>query len=89
MKVNRKYLPNTPKLSEYFKFIKTTHQVQQQMQELVPRNIDLCIEIHNDCTFINDEDGKPLACMSAGDGQCPDYLIESFALELRDLITGG
>ena len=87
MKVNRKYLPNTPKLSEYVKFIKTTHQVQQQMQELVPRNIELTVEIMNDCTFVNDEDGKPLACMTCGDGEAPDYTLESFALQMRDLVV--
>jgi hypothetical protein len=57
------------------------------MQELVPRNIEMTVEIMNDCTFINDEDGKPLACMTVGDGEAPDYILESFALEMRDLIV--
>lgn len=87
MKVNRRYRQNLPPLSKYSDLIRNIHQTQQMVQELVPRNIELTVEIMNDCTFINDGDGRPLCCMSAGNVECPEELLESFALELRDLVS--
>ena len=87
MKVNRKYLKSLPALSQYSNLILQIHQTQKLVQELVPRNIELTVEIMNDCTFLNDGDGRPICVMSCGDGEYNEELLESFALELRDLVS--
>lgn len=85
MKVNRKYIKSLPALSEYTKLVEIIHQLQCQVQALIPRKLELTVEVCNDACFINDEDGRPICCMTVGQGM-PDYLMESFALELRGLV---
>ena len=87
MKVNRKYRKHLPPLPQFCELILKIHQTQKLVQELVPRNIELTVEIMNDCTFLNDGDGRPICVMSCGDGEYNEELLESFALELRDLVS--
>ena len=86
MKVNRKYLNGTPDLSEYVNLITQIGLTQKLLNELVPRSVDLSMEITNDCVFINDDDGRPLSCMSMGEGPAPEYIVEAFALDLKQNI---
>ena len=87
MKVNRKYLKSLPALSQYSNLILQIHQTQKLVQELVPRNIELTVEIMNDCTFLNDGLGRPVCVMSVGNGEYSEELVESFAMSLRDLVS--
>ena len=87
MKVNRKYRQSLPQLTQFCELILKIHQTQKLVQELVPRNIELTVEVCNDCTFINDGDGRPICVMSCGEGEYNEELVESFALELRDLVS--
>lgn len=85
-KVNRRYLKMTPSLTDYKKLIIKIHEVQSLVQEIVPRSLDLTVEVCNDCTFINDEHGRPIGAMNAGQG-LPEEMLELFALELQTMVS--
>ena len=86
MKVNRKYVTTLPDLSEYTKLIDNIHQTQSLVQELIPRRLELTVEICTDCVFINDEHGAPIVAMQVGQN-FPETMGEMFAMELRTLVS--
>ena len=88
MKVNRKYLNGTPELSEYVNLIKQISLVQKQINELVPRNVELTFEISNDVVDVCDEHGYPHCFFNLGFEPTDQIVLDSAALALRDCIQG-
>lgn len=86
MKVNRRYSTTLPSLEEYKALILKLHELQSMVQELVPRSLEISIEIMNDAIFLNEENGRPIGALQVGQG-LPHELIECFADEIRTLVS--
>ena len=86
MKVNRKYSTTLPSHAEFSELVRKIHETTVLVQTLVPRSLELSVEICSDVTFINEEDGRPVGAFQVGQG-LPDEVVDAFAEELRTLVS--